>query len=263
MRPIAGLVLAGLLAGCQAPGLAPRPATAPVQARLAPAGYALMTVRTAYTAASIDHVRLTLLANASGSYQATGATTSIPATGLAGAINLGNLKIGRGYRVQADAYSAAAESSATLISDPAASVTDFTTPAVTTSGGVASVDDTPVSLVALKLRLLDQIYFGSGTFTVSLSSALKTKVTTVTVTLSSGGTTIASKSYPVGSVTNGATVTMTNLKLNTTYKLQADGYDSKNTLRSVAANSTVGFTTPAIVNNQVDDAIPAQTIPCR
>ena len=263
-----GLVGVALLAGCQGPTqAAPAPLaagrTAAAQAHLALGGYALAATISRYTSADVHHVTLTLLKATGGSYAATGATTSVLAASLGGAIALGQLKLDTAYRVRVDAYSAATESSATLISDPAASVTDFTTPATTTTAGVTSVDDATLDLGALKLVLVDKTYVANAAWTLSLSNTLKTKVSTVKVTLYAGTTALTQKTYAVAEVNASQVFPLTNLKMATTYKLQADGYDANGVLKSKVANSTVSFTTPTLSNGQISDAVGTKTLPCK
>jgi hypothetical protein len=251
MRVVAALVAVGVLAGCQSPAI-------PVKFRVEP-GYRLQAVLAAYTSADVDHVRLTLLAAQGGTYVATGATTTVAGTALASPVTLGSLKAGTSYRIQADAYNSAGS----LISDASGSQTDFATPAIATTAGVASVDDAAVPLVALKLRLADQPYAGSATVAVALSSALKSKVSTVTLKLFAGATLVSSKSYAVAALTGGAMAPLNNLRMGTSYTLQADGYNSTGQLKSTATQSTLAFTTPALGNGQVDTAVGALSVPCK
>ena len=251
------------LTGCQAPLQAP-PATVPMHARLMlAAGYRVETVLTAYTAASIDHVRLTLYADVAGRYVPTGAATSVSVTNLASAVNLGDLKMNTSYRIEADAYSSPTESATTLISVPASSTTNFVTPAIAASGGVDTLDDSAIALVPVGLTLANQTYAGAATFQVNLSTAMKKKCSTVSVTLLAGSTQVFQKSYPVAQV--GQIVTITNLKDATSYVLRADGYNAKGQLQSNASKSTFSFTTPSVTSGQIDTTVntTAYAVPCQ
>lgn len=270
MQRVAMLVFGFLclmhLLGCQGPGQTiPAPLLAPVEARLALGGFHLQTVLTSYQSTQIDHVRLVLLGGPSTGYAALGPTTAIARANFGANIHLGNLKLATAYRVRVDAYSAVAESPATLISDPTRSTTDFTTPAASVTNGISSVNDTPGVLVSLRVGLRDQTFAGHATFQVNLSAGLKSKVSTIKVTLFSGATTVFQKTYAVAKVNAGQILAIANLRLDTAYTLQADGYNASNVLQSKPANSDVAITTPAVVADQIDDAVGATpfALPCK
>lgn len=226
-------------------------------------GYHVQSLLSSYTAAQIDHVDLKLLRLVSGSYQATGAVTTVAASALGGAVNLSNLRYGSQYRIEADAYADAAETQ--LISNAAASVTDFTTPALTASTSGDSVDDTPVGLVSLNLTLSDQTYAGTGSFGVALSTRVQKKASSVTVKLLEGTSTLVTQSLPPASVNAGQTFALNNLRMGTTYTLEADAYNSAGALLSTPARSQVSFTTPAVASGTVDTQVSATpySVPCQ
>lgn len=263
-----GLCSLWVLAGCQAP-LAPAPTAAerPVEASVSLGGYKTLAIVAANTASRLDHLTLTLsMRNAQGQYVATGAQKVITPAALNAPVSLGNLKMGQSYRVQASAYTDAAETR--LVSDPAKSVTDFAMPALTTAGGIATIDDAPVTL-ALKVGLVDSTYAGRAAFSVTLANNVRNKADSVRVTLYqvSGATTtqIYRQTVPY---TPGATLgyTLTNLKFGTNYALLAEAYDGAAKL-SADANSNFSFSVPAPANGQLNDDVNAVVgaidVPCR
>lgn len=259
------LLLAALLTGCAAPLGVPAPragAATPVTARVV-FGYRLQAILKAYTAADVDHVKLVLLTD-DGGWQATGATKAVAAAALTSPVALGNLRADRTYRVRTDAYSSADESGATLISDPATSTTDFTTPAVITTEGVASIDDAEVAVVALRCKLVDRTYAGTGTFKVAVSKGLDNKITHVRLTLSQAaadGTLTTRYTRTVALADAGQTFTMTNLRTGQAYNLLAEGLKvtTSETKLSNDNQSTLSFTTPAVAGGQVDEAVATTT----
>jgi hypothetical protein len=257
---IVGLLALFGLFGCQAPGaIAPTADTRPVTGRFHLAGFHVESVLSANTAASIDHLRLKLLMkDTQGVYQATGAVTSVPAASLSSTVSLGNLKIGKQYRVQADAYADAAETQ--LISVASGSVTDFTTPSIVTTAGVASLSDTPIAL-ALSVKLADKTYAGTGTFTVSVNSNLRSKVDQLRVTLyqvDSAGALTQRFQKSVAYAGANPSFTLTNMRSGTSYRLLAEAFSVSggvSTKISVDANSTLDLAVPAPTSGQLDDNV--------
>lgn len=263
-----GLVSLWVLAGCQAP-LAPAPTAAerPVEASVSLGGYRTLAIVAANTASRVDHVTLTLsMRNAQGQYVATGAQKVITPAALNAPVSLGNLKMGQSYRVQASAYTDAAES--LLVSDPTRSVTDFVMPALATAGGIASIDDAPVTL-ALKVALLDSIYAGRAAFSVNLANNVRNKADSVRVTLYQvNGTTYTQVYRQTVPYTPGAALayTLTNLKFGTSYALLAEAYEGAVKL-SADGSSNLGFSVPAPTDGQLNDDVNAVVgaidVPCR
>ncbi len=268
------LLLAAVLTGCSAPvGVAvPTGVTSadavPMTARVA-FGYRLQATLKAYTAADVDHVKLVLLAD-DGGWRETGATKAVAAAALASPVALGNLRAGTRYRLRAEAYSAADESSATCISDLDASTTDFATPAVTPTNGVDSIDDAAVAVVALRCKLLDRTYAGTGSFKVAVSKGLDNKLTHVRLTLSqvaADGTLTTRHTRTVALADAGQTFTMTNLRAGQAYRLLAEGVKvaTAETKLSNDNQSTLTFTTPAVSGDQIDESVAASayTVACK
>lgn len=266
------LMMLGLLAllgvtACHAPGAAPTGVVfdRPAQATIRLGGYRLQALVEANELQHVDHLKLHLLKkNAQGAYVATGVTRSVAPSALAAPISLGHLKLGQAYRVQADAYADAAETR--LISEAAASATDFTMPGLTTVGGVATVDETPFTL-ALRVRLSDKTYAGHATFPIALANGLKNRTDSLRVSLYQLGATGADLklaktfAWSVG----GLSVPMANLKHGTAYRLVAEAFDGTKKL-SVDANSTLNFTVPSPSAGAIDDDVNvllgALTVPC-
>lgn len=251
-------VLLVALAGCQAP-TAPIPAaaTVAVEGRVA-FGYRLLGTVKAYTAADVDHVKLVLLAN-DGGWRETGASKAVPAAGLGAAVALGNLRADRAYRVRVDAYASATESAATLISDPVASTTDFATPAVVTTAGVASIDDAAIALPALRCQLRDRTYAGTGAFSVAVSKGLEKKITHVRLTLAqvaADGTRTSRHARTVALADAAKTFTMANLRAGASYVVVAEGLKVADgeTKLSNDNQSTLAFTMPALGSEVSDQA---------
>jgi hypothetical protein len=260
------LSLSGLL-GCQAPMAASTVAAAerPAQATIRLGGYKTLALVEAYSLQHVDHLRLRLLKkNAQGAYAATGVTRIIAPAALADPVSLGNLKLGQAYRVQADAFADAAETS--LISAPSASTTDFTMPALATVGGVATVDDTPVTL-ALGVKLIDKTYAGTGTFSVAVANNLRNKADSLRVSLYqvTGGTFSLKFQKTVAWAGGQPGFTMANLKHGTSYRLVAEGFEAGLKV-SADASSTVAFSLPAAATGAIDDdvnvLVGALTVPC-
>lgn len=259
------LSLSGLL-GCQAPTAASTVAAAerPAQATIRLGGYKTLALVEAYSLQHVDHVRLRLLKkNAQGAYVATGVTRVLAPAALAEPVSLGNLKLGQAYRVQADAFADAAE--AALISAPAASTTDFTMPALATVGGVATVDDTPVTL-ALGIKLIDRTYAGTGTFSVAVANNLRNKVDSLRVSLYQVNAGASSLKFQktVAWASGQPGFTMANLKHGTSYRLVAEGFEAGVKV-SADAGSTLAFTVPAAagaIDNDVNVLVGALTVAC-
>jgi hypothetical protein len=262
-----GLFSMWVLAGCQAP-LAPALTVAerPVEARVSLGGYRTLAIVAANTASRLDHVTLTLsMRNAQGQYVATGAQKVVTPAALNAPVSLGNLKMGQAYRVQANAYTDAAETQ--LVSDPAKSVTDFVMPSLGSTGGVATINDAPVSL-ALKVALVNATYAGKATFSVAIASNIRSRVDSLRVTLyqiqGSTPVQVFRKTVPYTSGT--PSFTLTDLKFGTGYALLAEGIDG-NSKVSNDANSYESFEVPAPTNGQLNDDVNALvgaiSVPCR
>lgn len=263
-RRTASLLGLFCLWSCQAP-IAPAP-TAPVQAHFALGGYRTQAVLTAFSAAAIDHVRLTLQADLGAGYQATGAVVRVPRAGLGAAVSLGQLKMNRPYRVLAEAFATADEAVAP-ISEAGGSTTDFVTPRLqVTAGGIPTIDDAPRSLVALRLKLKDQTYAGRTTVTLAVASNFNgaNRLETLSVKLfqvGAGGALSLRSTRAIAIADAGAPFPLTNLRSGTSYRLTADGLRADGTLASDPSKSLLSFTTPDVVGGQVDDAVPPLTLP--
>lgn len=260
------LSLLGLM-GCQAPTAASAVAAPerPAQATIRLGGYQTLALVEAYSLRHVDHLRLRLLKkNTAGAYVATGVTRVVAPADLGKPVSLGNLKLGQAYRVQADAFADAAETS--LISAPSGSTTDFAMPALATVGGVASVDDTPVTL-ALGVRLIDKTYAGTGTFSVAVSNNLRNKVDSLRVSLYqvNAGTPSLKFQKTVAWSSGTPSFTMANLKHGTGYRLVAEGFEAGVKI-STDASSTLAFTVPAVaagaIDNDVNALVGALAVPC-
>jgi hypothetical protein len=235
-----------------------------MQGNLQLLGYRLQSLLTSYDATAINHVRLTLFKNQGGQYAPTGASVSVAKGSLSNAINLGALKLATAYRVEADAYSSASESPSTLISDETLSQTDFTTPALASVNSVTSVNDTPLSLVSLHLKLLDQAYAGTSRFTLALSKPVDRSSTTVALTLF-GGASTARHTYAIAQVDKQQILTLSNLKMGTAYWLLAEAFDRSGQLRSNHLNSYLTFKTPLVVNGAIETTVnpTPYVVPCQ
>ncbi|MFN3430871.1 MAG: hypothetical protein ACK46X_13060, partial [Candidatus Sericytochromatia bacterium] len=263
-----GLCSLWVLSGCQAP-LVPVPTGAerPVQASVTLGGYRTLAVVAANTVSRVDHLTLTLsVRNAQGQYVATGASKVIARAALGSPVSLGNLKMGQAYRVQASAYTDAAETQ--LVSDPARSVTDFVMPSLSMANGVATLNDAPVTL-ALKVALVDATYAGRAAFTVTLANNVRNKADSLRLTLYQvSGTTHTQVYRQTVPYTSGAALgyTLTNLKFGTSYALLAEAYDGAAKL-SADANSSTTFSVPAPTDGQLNDDVNAVVgaidVPCR
>ena len=207
-----------------------------------------------------------LMRNAQGEYVQTGAGKVIAPAALGAPVSLGNLKMGQAYRVQASAYTDAAESN--LVSDPAKSVTDFAMPTIGSTNGVATIDDAPVTL-DLKVALKDATYAGRAAFTVTVANNVRNKVDSLRVTLFQvSGTTYTPVYRQTVPHTPGAALsyTLTNLKFGTGYALLAEGFEGAAKLSSDAGSATT-FTVPAPSDGQLNDDVNALVgeieVPCR
>lgn len=252
---IVGLLAFFGLVGCQAPVAPMLTGTRPVTAHIH-LDYSIESLMTAYSKASINHLRLRLLAqNAQGVYQPTGVTASVATANLGTAVSLGNLKIGSRYRVQADAYADAAETQ--LISEPTSSLTDFVTPSLVTTNGVAAIDNTPIAL-SLAVKLADQSYAGHGNITIHVAAPITGKVDYVVVTLYqvSGATATSLLQRTLTYAGTNPAIALTNLKYGTSYRVVTEGYDTASgTPKKLTTDgkSTLNFTVPAPTNGKVDD----------
>lgn len=264
---VLGLLSLWALLGCQAPAAVPALAAPerPAQATIRLGGYKTLALVEAYALRHVDHLRLRLLKkNASGAYVATGVTRAIAPADIAMPVSLGNLKLGQAYRVQADAFADAAETS--LISAPALSTTDFAMPALATASGVATVDDTPVTL-ALGVQLIDKTYAGTGTFSVAVANNLRNKVDSLRVSLYqvNAGTPSLKFQKTVAWTSGQPSFSMANLKHGSSYRLVVEGFEAGAKL-STDANSTLAFTLPAPTAGAIDDdvntLVGALSVPC-
>lgn len=273
MRTLLALLLAAVLSGCATPS-APAMKLTPVakaaakedavsvQLRVPKPGYRTQAVVAAYTSADIDHVALAV-------YRAGAlvATVDVAAANLGNAVTLGNLRAGTAYDVVATAYADAAES--TVISDATGCTTSFTTPAVGTTNGVASVDDAALTLVALALKLKDVTFAGTASLTVSIDSTFADgdtidQVVVRVVTVAGDGTETEKTrtTYALAAVDAGQAIALGQLRSGTTYKVYADGLRSSDgTTASDASKSCVTFTTPSAAGGSADDAIGSLVLP--
>lgn len=266
-------VVGAALAGCATPTapamtLTPvakaraRQSAVSVQLRVPRPGYRMQALVAAYTAADIDHVALAV-------YRAGAlvATRDVAAADLGGAVTVGNLRSGTAYDVVATAYADAAET--TVISDATGCTTSFTTPAVATTDGVASVDDAAVALVSLALKLKDVTFAGSASLTLSIDAGFAgadaiAQVVVRVVTVAGDGTETEKTrtTYALAAVSAGQAIALGQLRSGTTYKVYADGLRaSDGTTASDAARSCVTFTTPSAAGGSADDAIGSLVVP--
>jgi hypothetical protein len=241
----AGLLALFLTLGCQAPTLAPATTPdIPVQVRLQVSGYQVQALVKAYALADVDHVVLKVYRN--GAVVA-GATRTIAASALQQPLSLSGLKMGTTYQVRAVAYKDAAET--VSISDPIRSVAQFTTPALTTTRGVASIDATPLA-VSLPIKLTDQVFSGKATLTVSV---LKSKYRRAQVTLYRG-TEVAYQepSYEVTDQNELRVVLLKNLKPGVSnYRLTLDGMNVNDKVLGTAELSFSTVATAGVLNDQL------------
>jgi hypothetical protein len=269
---MAGLVASLALTACQAPvtPLAPGAIERPVQAAVSlGAGYQVQAVVRGYTAADINHLKLRLLArNASGGYDSLNVSRTVAPGELASPVSLGNLKLGRAYRVQADAYADAAGTQ--LISEAAASVSDFTVPALMRVNGVDTVDDRPVTL-SLKVKLQNREYAAGGAFTVVptffvwLVGTDNFRVTLHEVGANGATSVRFTKSFSWAGSGITPRFTLANLKAGKTYRLLAEGFNG-NTKTTVDSKSVREFTLPAAVDgqaeNDLNELLGTLNVPC-
>ena len=227
-----------------------------------PAAYRTQAVVAAYTAADIDHVALAV-------YRAGALVTTVDvaAAALGDAVTIGNLRAGTAYDVVATAYADAAGTA--VISAATGCTTSFTTPAVTTTNGVASVDDAAITLVSLALKLQDVTFAGTASLTVSVDSTFagadaidQVVVRVVTVAADGSETEKTRTTYALAAVDAGQAIALGQLRSGTTYKVYADGLRSADgTTASDASKSCVTFTTPSAAGGSADDAIGSVVVP--
>lgn len=257
----AALVASGCAAGPAAPAaLAAGTVDATILPRIV-APYGLQAVVAGYTAANVDHVVLKL---ARAGTLVPGAVVSVPRAGLGTAVTVRNLRAGTTYHVQAAAYADAAET--TLLSDPTASSTAFTTPPVVTTGGVAAIDDADVS-VPVAVTLAKKAVGAKLAFKVAVANNTRNRATHVRIRLLAGTTTVSERVEPLAQAE--ASHALTNLKLGTSYTILAQGLTLGPEVQiSADAASTLTFTTPAAGGTSVEDDMnvvlgtAVATVPC-
>lgn len=147
------------------------PESIAIQAHVAVSGGAaayMLSALTAYTAADVDHVTLTLLRSADGgatySQIGSGVTKTLSGAQLGNAVTINNLRLGTHYKVVAQAYADVAgaqqiDNIAQIGSDGDCSTT-FVTPSKTVVDGVETVGDAPPVTIPLHLR--DKAYNGQA-----------------------------------------------------------------------------------------------------
>ena len=234
------------------------PLAASVRLRLA-APYALQAVVNGHSVADVAQVELQVYRDGS---PVSGASTTIAGASLAAPVTLRNLRAATAYEVRATAFKA----SGAVISDAVASRAAFTTPAVVTTGGVATIDDATVA-VPLALALAPRAVPVRLTFNVELAPPLRKKTTHVRISVLAGGTLVSQRLETVAEAA--ADQTLTNLKLDTSYVIQTEGLSlSPETVYSADAKSSFAFTTPAAGGLSVEDdmnvvlATPVVVVPC-
>jgi hypothetical protein len=269
---VAGHMALTALTGCQAPvtPLAPAAIERPVRAAVSVgAGYQVQAVVRGYTAADINHLKLRLLArNASGGYDSLNVTRTLAPGELASPVSLGNLKLGRSYRVQTEAYADAAGTQ--LISEAAGSVTDFAMPALTRIGGIDTVDDTPVTL-SLRVKLQNREYAAGGAFTVVPTFLVwivgtdNFRVTLHEVGANGAAAVRFTKSFSWAGSGITPRFTLANLKAGKTYRLLAEGFNGT-TKTTVDSKSIREFTLPAAADGQLEndlnELVGTLNVPC-
>ena len=262
------LLLAGALVGCAAPAMvgpsADGPLTAAVRVRLVPPGpapYALQAVVSGYTAADVDHVDLAL-------YRAgapvAGATATVARSGLGTPVALRNLRAGTAYEVRATAF--ADPAGATVLSDPQASRAAFTTPAVTTTAGLARIDEAPVE-VPIAVALAARPVALSLAFKVVPAGNVRNRATHVRIRLLAGGQLVSERLETLAEAQ--APHVLTNLKLGTGYALVAQALTlAPEAQLSDDARSALAFSTPASGTTSVETDLnvalgtPVASVPC-
>lgn len=150
-------------------------------------GYGLQAL-TAYSAADVDHVVLTLLKSSDGgaTYAAIGGgvTKTITQAQLGNAVTLYNLRLATDYKVVAQAYADAAETQAidniAQLGNDGQCSTTFTTPAKTVVAGVETVPD--ADPVTIPLKLADRSYNGEASSGSGLTTTNGTIVNDTTTT---------------------------------------------------------------------------------
>lgn len=252
-----------ILAGCMSPAAPAPPApTAPVTLHLT-TGLRVQALVNAWTSADINHVRLTVYR---GGTLVAGAGRTVTQAQLASPLTLRNLRINTSYEVRAEAYRDAGATQ--LISDSTTSRATFTTPALATSGGVATISTAPLA-VSLPVRLVNKTYVGKGTYTISVQSNFngKNTLTHVRVRLvrvdptTGAETALGSRTFTIAEVLLGQSYAISNMRFNTTYRLYGDGLASDGTVASTDSKSNVTFTTPALASGSVEDTVALQTVP--
>ncbi|MFP5502370.1 MAG: hypothetical protein ACLGIN_07755, partial [Candidatus Sericytochromatia bacterium] len=76
-----------------------------------------------------------------------------------------------------------------------------------------------------------------------------------------GEATLGERTFPLEAVEAGQTFPLGNLKLNTTYRLYAEGLGTDGTIVSSPGASQITFTTPPVTSGTVEDTLPLQTLP--
>ncbi len=264
-RVAAAFVAAFLSTGCAGwptvpVGQASQAVSATMRLRLG-APYALQSVVSGYTVADVDHVVLALYRAGS---LVQGSVSTVSQANLGTAVTLRNLRAATGYEVRATAYADAAETRA--ISDPAASRTAFTTPAVDTTAGIATIDDTPVA-VPVAVTLAPRAVGAKLVFKVAPTGFIRNKSTHVRIRLLAGATLVSERVEALDAAE--LSHTLSNLKLGTAYSIVAQGITQTPVAQhSVDTASTFTFTTPAAGAASVEDdmnvvlATTVASVPC-
>ena len=251
-------LLSLLMVGCAIPGAPQAPGEAPVTVQLAMGGYRLQALVSAYSQADVDRVELSVYRDGTPVPEA---TTSVAREALASPITLSNLRMATLYEIRAAAYRGTE-----LISDPEGSRAQFTTPAHYQVSGVDAIDTAPLA-VSLPLKLRDRQFAGQGGYVLAIANNFKGKNALAQVRvrlarLGAGGEAVlGERTFPLADVDAGQTFPLGNLKLNTAYRLYADGLAADGTIVSSAAASQITFNTPPVTNGTVEDTVPLQTLP--
>ena len=251
-------LLSLLMVGCALPGAPQAPGEAPVTVQLAMGGYRLQALVSAYSQADVDRVELSVYRDGTPVPEA---TTSVAREAIASPITLKNLRMATRYEIRAAAYQGTA-----LISVAEQSRAQFTTPARYQVGGIDAVDTAPLA-VSLPLKLRDRPFAGQGSYVLAIAKNFQGKnaLSQVRVRLArlgtSGETVLGERTFPLAAVDAGQTFPLGNLKLNTAYRLYADGFAADGTIVSSPGASLVDFTTPPVTDGSVEDTVPLQTLP--
>jgi hypothetical protein len=243
------LILVCLVWGCGGPAWAPgyrppQPLTREVWVKVWPpsAPRALADVLTA-NRYRVHHVNLRLYRSATGdTWENTpvAVRTGISESHLQQPITLGALKYGFTYRLALEAYSDAEETFASLISNSEASQVTFSLPFPRLTGDVLSAERAMV--FSAVLVLLDTLYDGRALFSVVLNQP---QVTHVRVALVSPAGVVSSQLYTRGNLP--AAGVLYQLKMATSYTLQATGLRGSGNSVVTLSTASASFSTPALL----------------